>query len=278
MPHFICTTCGTQHAESAEPPAHCAICDDERQYVGADGQRWTTLDALRRGHRNAFRRYEPGLYGIGTTPNFAINQRALLVRTPWGNVLWDCVALLDDATADIILALGGLRAVAISHPHYYTTNVEWARAFHAPVYLHAADRAHVMRPDDDAQFFWEGETHVLGDGVTLVRCGGHFDGGTVLHWAGGADGRGVLLSGDIIQVAQDPRWVSFMYSYPNMIPLPPSVVRRIVRAIEPFEFDRLYGAWWDRETVVPRAKDVSRRSAERYARVAADAAPTPVGA
>src|SRR5215208_650734 len=266
MPYFICTTCGTQYAESAAPPAHCAICEDERQYVGAGGQRWTTLEQLRRTHRNAFRRYEPGLYGVGTTPSFGINQRALLVRTDWGNVLWDCIALLDDATVDVVQAMGGLRAVAISHPHYYTTMVEWARAFHVPVYLHAADREHVVRPDDDAQFFWEGETHALGGGLTLIRCGGHYAGGTVLHWAGGADGRGALLTGDIIQVVSDPRWVSFMYSYPNLIPLPAPAVRRIVEAVEPFAFDRLHGAWWDRDAVEPDAKGAVRRSADRYLR------------
>ena len=46
----------------------------------------------------------------------------------------------------------------------------------------------------------------------------------MLHWAGGADGRGALLSGDIVQVVPDRRYVSFMYSYPNLIPLPAAAV------------------------------------------------------
>ena len=96
------------------------------------GQRWTSLEALRSTHRNAFQQIEPGLMGVGTVPAFGIGQRALLVRTPTGNLLWDCIALLDDATAAIITALGGLSAVAISHPHYYTTMVEWGRAFGCP--------------------------------------------------------------------------------------------------------------------------------------------------
>jgi len=136
--------------------------------------------------------------------------------------------------------------------------VEWARAFDAPVLLHAADRQWVMRPDDRIDF-WDGERRELGEGLTLVRCGGHFDGGTVLHWAAG----NALLSGDIVQVVQDRRWVSFMYSYPNLIPLPAPAIERIVAALEPFDFDRIYGAWWGR--VVPTdGKDVVRRSAERY--------------
>jgi hypothetical protein len=97
----------------------------------------------------------------------------------------------------------------------------------------------------------------------LIRCGGHFPGGTVLHWAAGAEGRGALLSGDILQVVSDRRYVSFMYSYPDLIPLPASAVRRIVAAVEPFQFDRIYGGWWGR-AVATDAKAAVARSAERY--------------
>ena len=118
---------------------------------------------------------------------------------------------------------------------------------------------------DPAVNFWEGETHSLGEGLTLIRCGGHFPGGTVLHWADGADGRGVLLTGDIIQVVPDRRYVSFMYSYPNYIPLPSSAVSRIVKSVEPFQFDSIYGAWWGFR-VLTDAKAAVARSAARYMR------------
>src|SRR3954453_18129420 len=98
MPAFICNTCGTQYAPSEKPPAECAICSEERQYVLPEGQTWTTLEALARKHFNAYRQYEPALIGIGSQPHFGIGQRALLVRTPQGNVLWDCISLLDAAT------------------------------------------------------------------------------------------------------------------------------------------------------------------------------------
>jgi glyoxylase-like metal-dependent hydrolase (beta-lactamase superfamily II) len=259
VPHFICVTCGTQFAESAEPPPSCPICEDERQYVGSDGQQWTTLEELRNGHRAEIREEAPGLTGIGTTPDFAIGQRALLVQAPGGNVLWDCISLLDDEIGARVESLGGLAAIAISHPHYYSSMVEWARAFDAPVHLHAADREWVMRPDDRLEL-WDGETSELGPGLTLVRCGGHFAGGAVLHWAEGD----ALLSGDIVQVVPDRRYVSFMYSYPNLIPLPATEIRRIVAALEPFAFDRIYGAWWGR--VVAHGKAAVSRSAERYLR------------
>ena len=248
MPNFICTTCGAQFAESFQPPSECNICQDERQYVGWNGQQWTTLDALRKTHQTTIKQKESNLIGIGMEPSFAIGQRALLITQPGGNVLWDCIPLLDEATISAIRALGGISAIAISHPHYYSVMIEWSKAFDAPVYLHSADRQWVMRPDPAIEF-WDGQTKSLAGGLTLVRCGGHFDGGTVLHWPEGADGKGALLSGDIIQVVQDRCRVSFMYSYPNLIPLPASAVVQIVAAVEPFSFERVYGAWWDKVVI-----------------------------
>jgi hypothetical protein len=264
MPSFICTTCGVQHAESIAPPERCAVCEDERQYVGWSGQMWTTLAQLRATHANVFRPKWPDLIGVGSEPAFAIGQRALLLRHPAFPLLWDCVSLIDDATVAAVQAAGGIRAIAISHPHYYSCMVEWARAFDVPVYLHAADRSWVMRPDP-AIVFWEGDTHRLADGLTLIRCGGHFPGATVLHWAGGAERRGALLTGDVLQVGQDRKSVSFMYSYPNCIPLDAATVRRIGAVLEPYAFDQIYGAWWQRN-VPSEGKDVVRRSVRRYLR------------
>jgi glyoxylase-like metal-dependent hydrolase (beta-lactamase superfamily II) len=260
---FICVTCGSQFALAARPPPCCPVCDDERQFVPPGGQEWTRLADLARDHHNDIRRLEDNLHGIGTEPKFAIGQRALLVQAPGGNVLWDCVSLIDAATVEAVEGLGGLKAIAISHPHYYSSMVEWSRAFGgAPVYLHAADRRWVMRPDPVLRF-WEGETLPLGEGLTLIRCGGHFDGGTVLHWAAGCGGLGALLSGDILQVCADRKFVSFMYSYPNYIPLPAAAVLAVVRAVEPFAFERIYGAWWDR-VIEADARAVVARSAARY--------------
>jgi glyoxylase-like metal-dependent hydrolase (beta-lactamase superfamily II) len=260
--NFICRTCGTQYPASARPPDHCPICEDERQYVGYKGQQWTTLAEMRQDHHNVVRTVEPGLTGIGTNPSFAIGQRALLVQSPAGNVLWDCISLIDEATLTLVNALGGITAIAISHPHFYSSMVEWACAFDATIYLHASDREWVMRPDPAVRF-WEGETQPVGGGMTLVRCGGHFPGGTVLHWPDGAGGRGALLCGDIINVVQDRRYVSFMRSFPNLIPLSPAAVRRVVAAVEPFDYDRIYGGWWEKVTE-EGGKAAVQRSADRY--------------
>jgi len=263
MPAFICITCGTQFTPSERPPSECPICTDERQYVPPSGQSWTTLEALSRGHFNYYSQYETGLTGLATTPKFAIGQRAMLVRTPQGNVLWECVSLIDAATIEIVNGLGGLTGIAISHPHYYSSMVEWSRAFGGiPIHLHAADRQWIMRPDPAIRL-WDGDTLALTDGLTLIRCGGHFAGGTVLHWAQGGAGKGALLTGDIIQLIPDRSHVSFMRSYPNLIPLSAPAVNRIGAMIEPLSFDALYGAFFGRE--VPHGgKDVIMKSIDRY--------------
>jgi hypothetical protein len=178
--------------------------------------------------------------------------------------MWDCIPLLDDAAVAEVERGGGLSGIAISHPLYYSGMVQWAHRFGCPVYLHADDAQWIMRPDPAIEL-WEGETKELGEGLTLIRCGGHFAGGTVLHWAGGAGGRGALLSGDIVQVVPDVAHVGFMYSYPNLIPLPEAAVARIATALEGYAFETIHGAWWGR--LVPRdGAAVVRRSAERYGR------------
>jgi hypothetical protein len=267
MQNFICEQCGTQFDETAHPPARCPICEDERQFVRHEGQHWTTLDRLAADHHNRFENEAPQLLGIGTEPEFAIGQRALLLQLPGGNLLWDCISLLDEKTIAEVNARGGIRAIAISHPHFYSSMVEWAEHFDAQIFLHAADRAWVMRESPRIQF-WEGTTLSLWDKLTLVNCGGHFEGGTVLHWPAGANAKGALLTGDIITVVQDRRYVSFMRSYPNLIPLGPAAIKRIRETTEPFSFDHIYGGWRN-ANVLSDAKPALARSAERYLRAIA---------
>lgn len=264
MKTYICATCGTQSPASSTPPAHCPICEDERQYIGHAGQQWTTLDELRQSRRNTFYKIAPGITGIYSEPRFAIGQQGFLFQTPAGNLLWECISLIDDETVAQVQALGGISAIAISHPHFYASMGEWAQRFHAPVYLHADNRPFVMRPDP-ALHFWNEEQYSPLPGFTIIRCGGHFPGSSVLHWADGADGKGAIFTGDTIYVAADRRWVSFMYSYPNLIPLGPQGVRQIVAAVEPFAFDQIHSSWRD-AVVTHDGKAVVQRSAERVIR------------
>ena len=264
MSYYMCATCGVEYAESERPPEHCIICEDERQYVGANGQQWTVLDGLQREHHNVFTSLLPNLTSVVTEPKFGIGQRAHVVQTTKGNVLWDCISLIDDATVKQIQSMGGLTAIALSHPHYYSTIVEWSHAFgNIPIYIHSGDRDWVTRPDPVIQF-WDGDMLAISDGLTLIHCGGHFEGSSVLHWRDGAGGQGVLLTGDTIDVVSDSRYVSFMYSYPNLIPLPVHKIKHIVDSVKPFSFAKIYNAFGDITT--ENGHDVVIKSAERYIR------------
>lgn len=119
-----------------------------------------------------------------------------------------------------------------------------------------------MRRSERIQL-WHGEALQLFPGVSLIRLGGHFRRGTVLHWQCGTAGKGILLSGDIVQVVADRNWVSFMYSYLNDIPLSVQKVAHIQDKLRQVPFDRIYGAWID--AIVPTdGNRVVERSAERY--------------
>ena len=108
MENFIYIHCGAQFSQTAEPPPRCPICQDERQFVRHEGQQWTTLQELARHHRNRIEDRAPRLLGIGMEPEFAIAQRALLVQSPAGNLLWDCISLLDDNTITEVRTGGGI--------------------------------------------------------------------------------------------------------------------------------------------------------------------------
>lgn len=263
MRSYICRTCGTQYSTSPESPESCAICNEERQYVHPDGQTWTTLEELRDGkqYQNKLVSLEKGLTSITTTPSFAIGQSAYLVETNPFCLLWDCIPFLDEDTIKSIKEKGGLDAIALSHPHYYSTQVEWAEIFDCPIYIHEDDQEWVQRPSDRI-VFWSGDVLELHKGLTIHRLGGHYRGGAVLHWADGNEGKGILLTGDIIQVVSDHRWVSFMYSYPNLIPLPASKVKQIAEQVKSIPFDRIYNAF--HKCVREDANGAVQRSAERY--------------
>jgi hypothetical protein len=261
-----------QYPDTASPPASCPICEDERECVAAAGQRWTSADELARDHSVQIREEEPGLVGLGVTPSFAIGQRALLVRTPHGNVLWDCIPLLDEPTRRTLDRWGGVSAVCVSHPHFYAALVDFADAFEARVFLPRADLRWIQRPSPRITLF-DDEVEPV-PGVTVARVGGHFDGAAVLHWAAGAGGAGVLLTGDTIMVVEDRRWVGFLWSYVNLVPLDAVAVDGIARRVARFRFDRMYGGWWD-HVVLDGGAEAVRRSADRYVRCVAERRPSP---
>src|SRR5262245_56461102 len=265
---WVCVTCGVQNTPSAAPPESCVICEDERQYVGPQGQEWTTVASLRPHHRNVLTEEEPGLVGVRTEPRFAIGQRAFLVETPEGNVLWDCVSLLDEATIVTLRARGQVSAIAVSHPHFHASMVDWSNALGGvPIWIHESDRAWVRRPHPVVRT-WSDTPPALPGGLRLVHVGGHFEGSQVLLWPSGASGKGVLLVADMPNVCSDTRWVTFMRSYPNFIPLSAKAVDRVVAPLEKLQFDRIYG-WSPERTVRSDAKGALLRSRLRHQRALA---------
>ncbi|MGF1468020.1 MAG: MBL fold metallo-hydrolase [Sandaracinaceae bacterium] len=264
MTRFICQTCGTQHADADEPPETCAICLDDRQYVGWEGQRWTTLEELAADHRQRIGE-EVGLLALGVSPAVAIDQRAFLLPTDAGNILWESLPLVTDEGVAAIEAAGGADRIVISHPHFYASMGEWSdRLGGIPITLHAADAEWIQRPHPSIDL-WRGDTLRLSDDVTLLRCGGHFPGSTALHWARGPRPGGALFAGDALQVGMDRRGVSFMYSYPNTIPMRTSDVEAMRDLVLPYEFDDVFGYTWGRNLLGDAHAKV-RTSFDRYLR------------
>jgi len=262
MNSFICETCGTQYAPSTLAPSACRVCEDDRQYIGWNGQRWTTHEALAATHTLRIGE-DAGLLAFEMSPGFAIPQRMLLLTTDAGNILWECLSLVTDAAVQALRERGGVDRIVISHPHFYSSMVEWSRALgDVPILLHEADREWIQRPARCIEH-WRGDVLSLGSGVTLLRTGGHFPGSTVLHWAPGPRGRGALFVGDSPQVASDRRSVSFMYSYPNYIPMAPADVRRMREILEPLDYDDAYGYSWGRNIIGDARGSVSA-SFDRY--------------
>jgi len=259
MTFWICATCAVESAEQLDV---CPICADERQWVPAAGQRWTTLEELRsHGYAASVDPLEPDLFAVTSTPGAGIGQQSKLLVTPEGSLLWDPIGFLDDAVVEAIASTGTVRYVAASHPHMFGVQVEWSRALGGAEVLVAEADAHWVNRPDPAIRTWSGEREIL-PGVTLSQPGGHFPGSAIVHWSAGAEGRGVLLTGDTVFANPDRKSVAFMRSYPNHLPLSGAVARRVADHLDRLEFDRLYGNFAN--VIADDAKDVVRRSADRH--------------
>ncbi|KAH1290382.1 hypothetical protein KXX30_006098 [Aspergillus fumigatus] len=229
-------------------------------------QSWATLRSLQASpvkYRNVFTTdpENPNLISIQTAPKFAIGQRAFLCLdgSGFGNILWDCITYLDDETIRHINSLGGIRAIVISHPHYFSTSIQWADAFNCDLYISAEDEEWVAnRGDGHGLKLWKGKRLFLpsqaldsaqSSDFVAIKTGGHFPGSSVLWWKSAkklliADTIMIVPSG-LYRVDRPPGTVSysFMWSYPNYIPLPPDDVHGIWKAIEDIDFEDTHGAF-----------------------------------
>ncbi|EFY95756.1 metallo-beta-lactamase family protein [Metarhizium robertsii] len=256
---LICTACGTQFTSSDRSVVKtCHICDDPRQYVPPSGQSFTTHDEVAKKHRNEFTTYagDERLVSITTTPKFAIGQRAILIRTPRGNILWDCLTLLDPETINHINQLGGLKAIVISHPHYYSTHVQWGQAFNCPVYIASEDKVWTTMDSGHQVLVDHVETKIQDTGAVAIKLGGHFPGSLVLLF----DGRLFIADTLMTTPAGMGKWevdgtgaarakppglnsFSFLWSIPNYIPLSVEELARMWGILKRYEFKSTHGAF-----------------------------------
>ncbi|WP_167004154.1 hydrolase [Mumia sp. ZJ430] len=234
----ICATCGVEFSEPL--PEVCPICADERQWVPADGQRWTTIaDLAAAGQQLVVADREPGRAEIRAKPTVGIGQTSQLVTTAQGSLLWDPPGYVDDETAARILDRGPVLAVAASHPHMFGVQTAWGDALDAPVLVCASDAEWIGRRTERIAV-WEDDVE-LAPGLSLHRIGGHFAGSAVALWADDSTGRGLLLSGDTVFPNPDRASLGFLRSYPNKIPLSAAVVQAIADRLATLDFDRIIG-------------------------------------
>lgn len=279
--YLVCSTCGTQFPTTDRQALKtCFICDDPRQYTPTSGPSFTTLPDIRSKHKNAFHAFpvDPDTFiSIVTEPKCAIGQRAILIRTPTGNVLWDCVTLLDDDTIQQIKDLGGLKAIVISHPHYYSTHTSWAQAFDCPVYLADEDRGWRTQSSSHQVFLAEPEFDVPGTGVKVLKLGGHFPGSFVALYKSRlliADTFMTTPSGtgnwDINALGEEreggrPKGqnsYSFMWSIPNMIPLAPNTMVEMWKVLRNHDYVSTHGAFMGTDIIGNNESEMRSRVLE----------------
>lgn len=255
-----CRTCAVEYAEPL--PTVCPICQDERQYVPATGQAWVTLEELHaEGRTVTTKALGAGMWGLAAE-GVGIGQQMIMVATPAGSLLWDPIGFLDDKAVGFVKQQGPVLAIASSHPHMFGAQVEWSRALGGvPVLVNANDAEWIGRPDKLIKL-WS-ETYEVTDGLALHQIGGHFIGSAVAHWSAGADGDGVLLSGDTIMVNPDGQTTSFQRSYPNRIPLSAAVVERIAAKVKPLVFEQIWNNFG--ATISSGASEAVQKSAVRHA-------------
>lgn len=257
----ICKTCGTRYHTETFDPNTCRICSDERQFVKEYGQQWVSYDDLSKEHTIERKQWSSNLYQFLVLPKFAIAQRAFLIKTPEGNILWDCLPFLDQATIAFIQKNGGLHAIAISHPHYYSLMNEWAKTFNCPIYIHESDKEWVMDHEKHI-VFWKKRKKKLNQDVTLFHIGGHFPGSAVLQCNLQLYGD-TLFVGDTLYVSPDKKHLSAMFSYPNIIPLSKHQTLDVFNRVSEISFDTLFGAF-PHQNIEKNAKKVFKNAFTTY--------------
>jgi glyoxylase-like metal-dependent hydrolase (beta-lactamase superfamily II) len=257
----ICVTCGTQFAPGEVLSLLCPICNDDRQYINPNGQTWISAHELNKSHKVKITKINERLYSLKITPGFAIAQRAFLIISPGGNILWDCIPLVNTELIEFINSMGGLKAIAFSHPHYYSNMNNWAAIFDCPVYIHDFDGEWINYNSARIKL-WDGDAKPLWDGIKIIHIGGHFPGSCVLHLPS-ANGSGTVFCGDTFYIAPSKRHIAVMHSYPNQILLTKDEFLAVFKRSAGLAFDALYGAF-EQQNLTQNAHEIFTNSMKRY--------------
>ncbi|ASK32165.1 MBL fold metallo-hydrolase [Chryseobacterium sp. T16E-39] len=225
------------------------------------GQTWTTHEKLLEKHSVKIKKINEHLYELLVNPGFSIGQRALLILSESGNILWDCIPLLDEGLVEFINTKGGLKAIAFSHPHYYSNMKMWAETFNCTIYIHENDRQWVANGGDFIEY-WPGNQLELWDQLKLHNIGGHFEGSSIIEIPWMSE-NGTLLIGDTMYLSPSMKHFATMRSYPNRIPLPLHEIRRIEKRFEEIQYDTIYG-FYPYQNVNNNAKEIVRSSFAAY--------------
>lgn len=256
----VCFTCGTKYPKDYKGDT-CFICQDDRQYVPLEGQKWTSTRQLKGKYSIKITQLKPKLFEFIVEPSFAIGQRALFVISESGNFMWDCIPLIDDQLIQFIKEKGGIRAIGISHPHYYSNMAEWCKTFRCRVYLSKVDKKYVVNPFSKI-IYWDNDEIKLWDDIKIIKISGHFPGSSILFVPFLSD-KGTVFCSDTFYLSPNLKHFSIMYSYPNRIPLPIKEVQNIQKLIEELDFDEVYG-FWSHQNLTQKPKESLLKSLSNY--------------
>lgn len=260
MERFICVICGTCFPPSTQPPQVCQLCTGKQQLVLEGGTDWTTEELIQSDFHNVMNLEEPNLWSIHIRPSFASSQRAFFFRSDHGNILWDCLSLLDEQTKQQLDDLGGIQTIVLSNPHFQTGVCKWAEQFHAEVVVHETDVKFLVEQPRRLKT-WTGEYYQIQDGFDLIRIGGSFLGSSVLIWQAGSQEKGCMFTGDTLFVTKDRSWISFLDSNQHVV-WKISDIQDLGQKLNKYTFDRIYGAWPNR-TIDTNGNEVVKQSVKR---------------
>jgi glyoxylase-like metal-dependent hydrolase (beta-lactamase superfamily II) len=234
---LICTYCGNRTFIGEGETPECLICANRYVPEPKARVRFKRPDALLPDHHTEIVQLEEDIWRFYVRPNLGIRHYAFFIQRPGGNVLMDMQPILTNDLAAWIGAKGGLKAIVLSHPHYYGAMDDFSTRFHAPVWIHATDRDWAVGyPNVECL---DAEDHSFDETLGMIHIPGQFEGGLCLLYA---RHRGILFTGDTLMVSPTTGELSAWKSTPRQVPYTRDEFHVIREGILALEFDQLYAS------------------------------------